>query len=377
VSKRDYYEVLGVARNADDQQIKSAYRKLALQYHPDRNQGNKDAEEKFKEAAEAYAILSDSEKRSRYDRFGHAGVSSQTGAGFDPSTFAGFEDIFGGIFGDFFGGGGRRGGPVRGSDLRYDLEISFEESARGVETTIQIPRLETCETCHGSGSAPGSSPTTCPQCQGRGQQRFQQGFFTVARTCGRCQGSGRIISKPCPGCRGEGRKSQERKLTVKIPPGIADGQRLRISGEGEGGVAGGPPGDLYVFIEVAQHQFFRRDGNNLSCEIPVNFPTLALGGQIQVPTLDGEEPFKVPEGSQSGSVFRFLRGKGMPDVSGRGRGDLFFTVQAVTPKKLTKEQRSLLEQLGKALPKEKFEPRAHDAPQDEKNIFEKVKDIFG
>ena len=376
MSKRDYYQVLGVPKNADDPQIKSAYRKLALQYHPDRNQGNKDAEEKFKEAAEAYAILSDSEKRARYDRFGHAGVSSQAGAGFDPSTFAGFEDIFGGIFGDFFGGGGRRGGPERGSDLRYDLEITFEESAKGVETTIQIPRLETCETCHGSGAAPGSSPTTCPQCQGRGQQRFQQGFFTVARTCGRCHGTGRIITKPCQTCGGEGRKTQERKLTVKVPPGIADGQRLRISGEGEGGVAGGPPGDLYVFIEVAQHEFFRREGNNLSCEIPVNFTTLALGGQVQVPTLDGDEPFKVPEGSQSGSVFR-LRGKGMPDVSGRGRGDLFFTVQAVTPKKLTKEQRTLLEQLSKVLPKEKFEPRAHESRQDEKNLFDKVKDIFG
>jgi molecular chaperone DnaJ len=375
VSKRDYYEVLGIPKNAGDQQIKSAYRKLALQYHPDRNQGNKEAEEKFKEAAEAYAILSDSDKRTRYDRFGHAGVSSQTGAGFDPSTFAGFEDIFGGIFGDFFGGG-RRGGPERGSDLRYDLEISFEESAQGVETSVQIPRLEACEACRGSGAAPGSGPTTCPQCHGRGQQRFQQGFFTVARTCGRCHGTGRVIAKPCTACRGEGRTTQERKLTVKIPAGIADGQRLRISGEGESGVAGGPPGDLYVFIEVRPHQFFRRDGNNLSCEIPLNFTTLALGGNIEVPTLDGQESFKVPESTQSGTVFR-LRGKGMPDVSGRGRGDLYFTVQAVTPKKLSKEQRSLLDQLSKVLPKEKFEPRARDDREDDKNLFDKVKDIFG
>jgi molecular chaperone DnaJ len=376
VSKRDYYQVLGVPKNADDQQIKSAYRKLALQYHPDRNQGNKDAEEKFKEAAEAYAILSDADKRSRYDRFGHAGVSSQTG-GFDPSTFAGFEDIFGSIFGDFFGGGGRRGGPERGSDLRYDLAITFEESAKGVETSIQIPRLEPCETCHGSGAAPGSSPTTCPQCQGRGQQRFQQGFFTVARTCGRCHGTGRVVTKPCTTCKGEGRRTVERKLTVKVPPGIADGQRLRISGEGEGGVAGGPAGDLYVFIDVAPHEFFRREGNNLACEIPVNFTTLALGGHVDVPTLDGHESFKVPEGTQSGAAFR-LRGKGMPDVSGRGRGDLFFNVQAVTPKKLTREQRTLLEQLSKVLPKEQFEPRAPDGQQqDEKNLFDKVKDIFG
>jgi molecular chaperone DnaJ len=375
VSKRDYYEVLGVPKNAGDQQIKSAYRKLALQHHPDRNQGNKVAEDKFKEAAEAYAILSDGEKRARYDRFGHAGVSSPGAGGFDPSQFAGFEDIFGGIFGDFFGGG-RRGGPERGSDLRYDLEITFEESARGVETSIQIPRLETCETCHGSGAAAGSSPSTCPQCQGRGQQRFQQGFFTVARTCSRCEGSGRIITKPCPTCKGEGRKTKERTLTVKVPPGIADGQRLRISGEGESGPHGGPAGDLYVFIEVAPHAFFRREGNTLSCEVPLNFPTLALGGNIEVPTLDGQEPFKVPEGTQSGTTFR-LRGKGMPDVSGRGKGDLFFTVQAVTPKKLSKEQRGLLEQLSKALPKEKYEPRPVDATDDEKNLFDKVKDIFG
>ena len=376
MSKRDYYEILGIQKNASDPQIKSAYRKQALQYHPDRNQGNKDAEEKFKEAAEAYAILSDADKRARYDRFGHAGVSSQTGGGFDPSTFAGFEDIFGGIFGDFFSGGGRRGGPERGSDLRYDLEITFEESAKGVETSIQIPRLEPCQTCSGSGAEPGSSPTTCPQCQGRGQQRFQQGFFTVARTCGRCQGTGRIIAKPCVTCKGEARVTHERTLTVKIPAGIADGQRLRISGEGEGGIAGGPAGDLYVFIEVAEHPFFRREGNNLACEIPLNFTTLALGGAIEVPTLDGHESYKVPEGTQSGAVFR-LRNKGMPDVSGRGRGDLFFTVQAVTPKKLNKEQRSLLEQLSKALPKEKFDPRPREAEEDDKGLFDKVKDIFG
>jgi molecular chaperone DnaJ len=377
VSKRDYYEVLGVPKNANDQQIKSAYRKLALQYHPDRNQGNKEAEERFKEAAEAYAILADAEKRGRYDRFGHAGVSSQAGAGFDPSTFAGFEDIFGSIFGDFFGGGGRRSGVERGSDLRFDLEITFEESAKGVETSINVPRLETCDTCHGSGSAAGSSPTTCPQCQGRGQQRFQQGFFTVARTCTRCHGTGRVVTKPCATCKGAGRVQQERKLTVKIPAGIAHGQRLRLHGEGEAGVGGGPPGDLYVFVEVPEHAYFRRDGNDLAVEIPVNFTTLALGGSIDIPTLDGKESYKVPEGTQSGTTFR-LRGKGMADVSGRGRGDLFFTVQAVTPKKLTKEQRTALEQLSGVLPKEKFEPRpSRDTEAEEKNIFEKVKDIFG
>jgi molecular chaperone DnaJ len=375
-TKRDYYDILGVPRNADDQQLKSAYRKLALEHHPDRNPGNKAAEEKFKEAAEAYAILADSEKRSRYDRFGHSGVSSQAGAGFDPSTFAGFEDIFGGIFGDFFGGGGRRGGPERGADLRYDLEITFEESAKGVETAIRIPRLEPCETCHGSGAAAGSSPSTCSQCQGRGQQRFQQGFFTVARTCSRCHGTGRIITKPCATCKGEGRTQHERKLTVKVPAGIAHGQRLRLHGEGEAGIAEGPAGDLYVFIEVAEHEFFRRDGNHLACEVPLNFTTLALGGTIDVPTLDGTEPYKVPEGTQSGTTFR-LRGKGMPDVAGRGRGDLFFTVQAVTPKKLSKEQRAALEQLGKTLPNEKFAPRPREVEAEERNLFEKVKDIFG
>jgi len=380
VSKRDYYEVLGVPRDASDQQIKSAYRKLALQHHPDRNPGNRDAEEKFKEAAEAYAILADSEKRGRYDRFGHAGVSSQAGAGFDPSTFAGFEDIFGGLgdmfgFGDIFGNR-RRGGAERGADLRYDLEITFAESAKGVETTIEIPRLESCEECQGTGAPPGSAPTMCPQCKGHGQLRFKQGFFTVARTCGQCRGSGKIITKPCPACRGQGRTEKRRKLTVKIPAGIASGQRLRLHGEGEGGVQGGPPGDLYVFVEVADHEFFRRDGNDLICEVPLNFTTLALGGTIDVPTLDGTESFKIPEGTQSGATFR-LRGKGMPDVSGRGRGDLYFAAQAVTPKKLSKDQRALLEQLSKALPKEKFEPRVREAGGDEKNIFDKVKDIFG
>ncbi|HEV3215801.1 MAG TPA: molecular chaperone DnaJ [Vicinamibacterales bacterium] len=388
MSKRDYYEILGVDRNASDQQIKSAYRKLALQNHPDRNPGDHASEERFKEAAEAYAILADADKRRSYDKFGHAGVSSAAGSGFDPSTFAGFEDIFSGLgdmfgFGDLFGGR-RRGGAERGSDLRYDLEITFEESAKGVETTIDIPRLEICETCHGSGSGAGSSPSTCPQCKGHGQLRFQQGFFTVARTCGQCRGTGRVITKPCVTCKGEGRVTQQRKLTVKIPAGIASGQRLRLHGEGEGGRSGGPSGDLYVFIDVAEHAFFRRDGNDLVCEIPLNFTTLALGGTIEIPTLDGAEPYRIPEGTQSGASFR-LRGKGMPDVSGRGRGDLFFAVQAVTPKKLTKEQRAALEQLGKVLPHEKFHPRPREAdgpegqagPNDDKNIFDRVKDIFG
>ena len=383
MSKRDYYEILGVTRTAAEVEIKSAYRKLAMKYHPDRNPGDHAAEEKFKEAAEAYAILADAEKRSLYDRFGHQGVSSAAGGGFDPTVFSGFEDILGGLgdifgFGDLFGGGRRRGGPQRGADLRYDLEIAFEEAARGAETTIQIPRQETCETCSGSGAAAGSSPTVCPQCRGQGQVRFQQGFFTVARTCPQCRGAGRVIANPCKACHGAGRISRDRKITVKIPAGIATSQQLRLQGEGEAGAGGGPAGHLYVVVHVRDHEFFRRDGNNLFCEIPVNFTTVALGGEIQVPTLDGIEAVKVPDGTQTGTTLR-LRGKGMPDVNGRGRGDLFATVQVLTPKKLTKEQRQLLEQLTKILPKEKFEPRQRggDESQDERNLFDRVKDMFG
>lgn len=378
MAKRDYYEVLGVARTASEQEIKSAYRKLALKFHPDRNPGDKTAEDNFKEAAEAYSVLADTDKRHMYDRFGHQGLGGAA-SGFDPTVFTGFEDILGGLgdifgFGDVFGGGRRRG-PQRGADLRYDLEISFEESAKGAETSIQIPRNETCETCSGSGAAPGSAPTTCPQCQGRGQLRFQQGFFTVARTCGQCRGSGQIISKPCATCRGAGRVPKERKITVRIPAGIATGQRLRLTGEGESGPAGGPAGDLYVVIHVQEHAFFRREGNDLSCEIPVNFPTVALGGKITIPTLDGDEPYTVPEGTESGTTFR-LRGRGMPDVSGRGHGDLYVTIRVVTPKKLTREQKKLLDQLATTLPKEKFEPTPQDE-DDDKGIFGRVKDIFG
>ena len=338
MSKRDYYEVLGVSRTATDVEIKSAYRKLALKYHPDRNPGDHAAEEKFKESAEAYSVLADADKRHLYDRYGHAGLGGAATGGFDPTVFTGFEDILGGLgdifgLGDVFGGGRRRGGVQRGADLRYDLEISFDEAAKGTETSVQIPRLESCESCSGSGAAPGSKATTCPQCQGRGQLRYQQGFFTVARTCGQCRGTGSVIAKPCSTCKGSGRVQKERKLTVRVPAGIATGQRLRLSGEGEAGGPGGPPGDLYVVIHVQEHPFFQRDGNDLYCEVPLNFPTLALGGEIRIPTLEGDEPFKVPEGTGSGQSFR-LRGRGMPDVSGRGRGDLFVTVKVITPKKL-------------------------------------------
>jgi molecular chaperone DnaJ len=379
VTKRDYYDVLGVERNASDQQIKSAYRKLALKCHPDRNPGDHKAEEAFKEAAEAYAVLADHEKRGLYDRFGHAGVSSAAGAGgIDPTIFADFSDIFAGLgdvfgFGDMFGGRRARGGPQRGADLRYDLEITFEESASGTETAIQIPREETCTTCKGSGAAEGTMAETCRQCRGAGQLRYQQGFLTVARPCPTCRGTGKTIAKPCQICRGQGRVGRERKLTVKIPAGIATGQRLRLFGEGEHGSAGGPPGDLYVVVHVQEHSFFHREGDDLYCEMPINFPTLALGGNIKVPTLNGREDLHIPAGTQAGARFR-LRGKGMPNVSGRGHGDLHVIARVTVPRKLTKEQKHLLDELAKTLTPDVTDP---DGESGDKPFFERVKDIFG
>ena len=380
MSKRDYYDVLGVPRAATEQEIKSAYRKLALKHHPDRNPGDKDAEDKFKEAAEAYAVLADPDKRSAYDRFGHAGVGAAAG-GFDPTIFADFNDILGGLgdifgFGDLFGAR-RRGGAQRGSDLRYDLEISLEEAASVTETTIQIPREETCETCQGSGAAAGSSPEQCRQCRGTGQVRYQHGFFTVARTCGQCGGSGKTIAKPCKTCRGSGRIARERKLTVKIPAGIATGQRLRLMGEGEHGTAGGPPGDLYVVVHVQDHSIFRREGDDLFCTVEVQFPTLALGGTINVATLAGDpETVAIPEGTPAGTAFR-LRGKGMPHVTGRGRGDLYVVASVKIPQKLTREQRKALEQVSKMFPEDGTRPVEATADSGERPFFERVKDIFG
>ena len=379
MTKRDYYDVLGVSRTATDQEIKSAYRKLALKYHPDRNPGNHDAEEKFKEAAEAYAVLADADKRAAYDRYGHQGVGGATG-GFDPTVFAGFEDILGGLgdvfgFGDLFGGGRRRGGPQRGADLRYDLEISFLESASGLDTTIQIPRLEPCGTCNGTGASPGTKPARCPQCQGRGQLRYQQGFFVVSRTCSQCGGSGHVIQDPCTKCRGTGQVTRDRKLTVKVPAGIANGQRLRLTGEGEVGALGGPPGDLYVVVQVRDHEFFKREADDLFCQVAVNYPTLVLGGEIRVPTLDGDDAFRVPEGTEAGTVFR-IRGKGMPSVTGRGRGDLHVMVQPRTLRKLTKEQRAAIENLAKVLPAEKLDARGRTDEGGERGVFDRVKDLF-
>ena len=372
MKEKDYYEVLGVSRSASDQDIKSAYRKLALQHHPDRNQGNAAAEEKFKEAAEAYSVLGDSEKRARYDRFGMAGVAGASG-GFNPETFSDFSDILGDFFG--FGGSGRRAGPTRGSDLRYDLEITFEESFAGTETTIQIPREEPCETCDGFGTAPGTSKETCSQCRGTGQLRYQQGFLVVARTCGNCRGTGQIIRTPCATCRGTGLIQRERRVTVRIPAGIADGQRLRLHGEGEHGSGGGPTGDLYVVIHVKAHALFHRDGDDLYLETPVPYHLMAMGGTFTVDGPSGELEVHVSAGTQSGTLIPF-RGRGMASVNGRGKGALYVRVIVDVPRKLSKDQKKLVEQLGQTMKVEKVSATPADESRD-KPFFEKVKDLFG
>ena len=373
-SKRDYYEVLGVIRTANDQEIKSAYRKLALQYHPDRNPDNKEAEDRFKEAAEAYSVLSDSQKRAQYDRFGHAGVGTSAGggfSGFDPSVFADFSDILGDIFGfgDFLGGG-RRGGnrAQRGADLRYDLELTFEEAAFGVKNKIKVPRHETCAECSGNGSQKGSGPTTCSTCNGYGQVRFQQGFFSITRTCSQCHGSGNVIKNPCKVCRGEGRTVTEKTLEIKIPAGVDSGDKLRISGEGDAGGKGGPSGDLYVVLGVKDHEFFERREHHLYCHIPLSFPQAALGAEIAVPTLEGEEEkLSVPAGTQTGSTFR-IKGRGISKRGGSARGDLYVTVTVSVPTKLNKEQKELIARLSGT-----FED---DNKPLQKKILERVKEIF-
>ncbi|MCI0488803.1 MAG: molecular chaperone DnaJ [Blastocatellia bacterium] len=369
-SKRDYYEVLGVQKGASEQELKQAYRRLAIKYHPDKNPGDQEAEERFKEIAEAYQVLSSPELRERYDRFGHAGVSASAGAGAGfGQGFAGFEDIldmFG--FGDIFGGRtGRRAGPRRGADLRYDIEITLEEAASGLKTKIRIPRLETCDSCEGTGAAEGSSPVRCPTCGGAGQVRYQQGFFSVSRPCSACRGAGRIIRNACSACRGEGRVEREKTLEIKIPAGVDTGSRLRVAGEGEAGEMGARPGDLYIFIHVKGHETFKRDDAHLYCEAPVSFTQAALGAQITVPTLDGEETLRVPEGTQTGQIFR-LKGRGMPVLGGRGRGDLFVAMKIITPTNLSREQRQLLESLA-AL-------ETQDGQTDDRGIIDKVKDIF-
>ncbi|MFN7827831.1 MAG: molecular chaperone DnaJ [Acidobacteriota bacterium] len=370
MSKRDYYEVLGVNRQANDQELKSAYRKLAMQYHPDRNPGNTEAEEKFKELNEAYGVLSNAESRERYNRYGHAGVGSSAASAGGPG-FSGFEDILGDIFGDFFGGGrggSRRGGVQRGSDLRYDMEISLEDAAKGMKSQITIPRLESCETCSGSGAAAGSSPVTCTGCGGAGQVRFQQGFFSVSRTCSQCRGNGRVISNPCRPCQGTGRVERQHSLELRIPAGVDTGARLRLSGEGEPGVSGGQAGDLYVVIHVREHETFERQGSNLYVNVPISYATAAIGGEVKVPTLDGEDRLTVPEGTQTGSVFK-LKGKGIVSLQGSGRGDLFVVTTVSTPTKINREMRKLFEQLAALEEKQQAEAT--------KPFGKKVKDIFG
>jgi molecular chaperone DnaJ len=371
-AKRDYYEVLGIARTATEQEIKSSYRKLAMQHHPDRNPGDHGAEERFKECTEAYSVLIDGEKRQRYDQFGHAGVNGGGGfSGFDPSAFTDFSDVFGDIFGDLFGvnmGGGRRGRPQRGGDARADLTLTFEEAAFGKKTQVKVRRYETCDHCGGSGSAGGKAPSVCATCHGHGQVRFQQSIFSIARTCPACQGAGRVITDPCSKCKGESRVMRERTVDVTVPPGVEDGTRMRYQEQGDSGPLGSPAGDLYVVLNVRQHSFFEREGKNLYCSVPISFSQAALGDEIVIPTLDGEHKLKVPEGTQSGTTFR-IRGKGVPGLQSSGKGDLFVKVRVQTPGKLTKRQRELLEELKGALTMEnKPEPRS---------LFEKVKEIFG
>jgi len=363
--------VLGVQRGASDQEIKSAYRKLALQFHPDRNPNNPDAEEKFKEATEAYAILADSEKRGMYDRFGHTGVGgSGAGGGFDASVVQDFSDIFGEFFGfgDIFGGGSRRRTRAqRGADLREDITIEFEEAAFGTEKKVTFRKAENCDSCRGSGSAQGKAPVSCRTCGGRGQVRYQQGFFSIARTCPACQGAGSVISDPCTKCKGEGRVIQQKTIDARIPAGVEDGTRIRFSGVGEAGLQGGPPGDLYLVLHVKEHPFFERQGNDLYCVVPISVTQAALGTELHVPTLEAEHTLKVPEGTQSGTVLK-IRGKGVPVLNGHGKGDLFVEVRVQTPSKLTKRQRELLEELQSLT-------QVENKPQ-RRSILGKVKDMF-
>ncbi len=375
MSKRDYYEVLGVANGASAQEIKKAYRKLAMKYHPDRNPDDKEAEAKFKEATEAYEVLSDDQKKAAYDQYGHAGVDpNMGGGGFHAGAGAGasFSDIFGDVFGDIFGGGGGRGGSRsnRGSDLRYTLELDLEEAVRGTSVEIRVPTMVHCDTCDGSGAKKGTSPVTCTTCGGIGQVRMQQGFFSVQQTCPRCHGSGKMISDPCGSCHGQGRVEEQKTLSVKVPPGVDTGDRIRLSGEGEAGTQGGPAGDLYVVVNVREHAIFQRDGKHLYCEVPISFADAALGGELEVPTLDGRVKLKIPEGTQTGKQFR-LRGKGVAPVRGGAAGDLMCRVVVETPVNLSKRQREMLEEFRGTLQGDtSHSPKAS-------GWFEGVKRFFG
>lgn len=378
-TKRDYYEVLGVGRSAGADEIKSAYRKAAMRWHPDRNPDDKkEAEARFREATEAYSVLSDQQKRGIYDRFGHAGLADRpvVGPDFGRTIFEEFQDIFGmgDVFGfeDLFGGGSRRSGRARvqrGTDLRYDLSLNFEQAAAGVHTRIKLPRHEICGVCHGTGAKQGTGMAACQACHGRGQLRYQQGPLVITRTCPSCGGQGQVIRDICPQCRGRGKVERDRTIDVRIPAGIESGTRLRISGEGETGANGGPPGDLYIYVQVKEHSFFERRGADLYCTIPISLPQAALGAEIMVPTLDGEERLKIPAGAQSGQMFR-LKGKGLANPHEGGRGDLFVRIQAVVPMKLTREQRKLFEELAETL-------RVENRPADRNSgLFERIKEIF-
>ena len=377
MAKRDYYAVLGLNRDASDDEIKKAYRKLAMKHHPDRNPDDKTSEEKFKEAKEAYEILTEPKKRAAYDQFGHAGVdpSQGFGRGGGPEGFGGFADAFGDIFGEIFGQQGRGGrggnGVYRGADLRYNLDLSLEEAARGAEVKIRIPSMDACETCHGSGAKPGTEPKTCPTCHGRGEVRVSQGFFSIQQTCPQCHGRGKVVADPCATCHGAGRIKKHKTLSVKIPAGVDQDDRIKLTGEGEAGVNGGPTGDLYVVVNLKPHPVFQREGADLHCEMPISFATAALGGEIEIPTLDGHAKIKIPTETQTGQVFR-LRNKGIRPVRGSVQGDLYCHVAIETPVKLTARQKELLREL-EAINQE--DPGAHSPRA--KSFFDKVKDFFG
>jgi len=371
VTKRDFYEILGVGRTADEPGLKSAYRRMALRYHPDRNPGDREAEERFKEAAEAYSVLSDPGKRTLYDRFGHQGLQGSGAASFDPAAFSDFSDILGEFFGfgDLFGGGGgrRRSRTQRGDDVRYDLEISLEDAIRGANIDIQVPRQDPCARCKGSGAEPGGL-VSCSICHGRGEVVYQQAFLSIRRTCSQCGGTGQLIRRQCGACRGQGHIRSERKLRLNIPPGVDNGTRLRLTSEGQPGAQGGPPGDLYVVLQLKEHPIFERHEQNLHCVIPVNVAQAALGAEVDLLTFDGLQPVKIPEGIQSGAQVR-LRGLGVPQLNGHDRGDLVVHIQVRVPKRLSREQRKLFEQLRETLP-------AENEPE-EKGLLEKVKDWAG
>ena len=373
MAKRDYYEVLGVQKGANDDELKKAYRRLAMKYHPDRNEGNEEAEAKFKEAKEAYDVLSDSQKRQAYDQFGHDAVSNSAGAGGPGAAGAGFGDIFDSVFGDIFGGGmGGRGGErvYRGADLRYDLEMSLEDAVNGSTIKIRVPKMVGCHTCNGSGAKKGSTPADCPTCNGMGQVRMQQGFFSVQQTCPQCRGRGELITEYCSDCGGDGRQRSEKSLKVNIPAGVDTGDRIRLSGEGDAGEMGGPAGDLYVQMEIEPHSFFTRDGSDLICKVPIDFATAALGGELDVPTLTGKAKLTIPAETQSHKVFR-LRGKGVKSVRGGATGDLLCQITVETPVKLSKKQKALLEEFQASLKGggEKHNPQS-------KSWLDKAKDFL-